>query len=420
MSEQDLFRKIEDLENLVAGLKRRLDETEEWRSKHQGNDWGRAGINPNSPHPNQSVDTIESGGGVIRQDSYGMQLESNSATDVIAIYVVPILLANPEDNETYGALSGTVYLPTNQCQMTLYATTNWTSGYQGRYSVSSDDDNATLLISAGTVTSGNLSPSAILTVRADDASGGWIEVHPGLVFNAQAADPVDSGPLQNGGMWYHSTAHKFRGRVNGATDNFAMDANVTTAISTHAGEADPHTGYVKESDANYIDLTDGGATVLHSHAGGSGHTIRENDTDQTSRTGLNFIDAAAGAGLITDDAGGNETEVNLTLYVLASGARALTADWDAGSFEIRAQTFESDVATGTAPLVIASTTLVPNLNADLLDSQTGSYYLDAANFTGANWTDLTDSGATTLHSHTGGSGISIGLSYTISTGQLLA
>ena len=39
-------------------------------------------------------------------------------------------------------------------------------------------------------------------------------------------------------------------------------------------------------------------------------------------------------------------------------------------------TFESDVATGTAPFTIASTTLVSNLNSDLLDGQHGSYYLN--------------------------------------------
>lgn len=42
----------------------------------------------------------------------------------------------------------------------------------------------------------------------------------------------------------------------------------------------------------------------------------------------------------------------------------------------------STLATGTAPLVVASTTKVANLNADLLDDQTGSYYLDLANATG--------------------------------------
>jgi len=56
--------------------------------------------------------------------------------------------------------------------------------------------------------------------------------------------------------------------------------------------------------------------------GGSGHTIRENGTDQTARTGLNFIDANAGVGLITDDLGGDETEVNLNLYVLLGVGRA--------------------------------------------------------------------------------------------------
>lgn len=104
---------------------------------------------------------------------------------------------------------------------------------------------------------------------------------------------------------------------------------------------------------------------------------------------------------------GGLTDDDHTQYLLANGTRALSADWDAGSFEIRAQTFESDVATGTAPLVVASTTKVTNLNSDLLDDQTGSYYLDSDNFTGTEWTDLTDGGATTLHSHSGGSGHTI-------------
>lgn len=59
----------------------------------------------------------------------------------------------------------------------------------------------------------------------------------------------------------------------------------------------------------------------------------------------------------------------------------------------------STLTTGTAPLVVASTTKVSNLNADLLDDQSGAYYLDSANFTGTNWTDLTDNGSTTLHTH---------------------
>src|SRR3990167_9340840 len=97
------------------------------------------------------------------------------------------------------------------------------------------------------------------------------------------------------------------------------------------------------------------------------------------------------------------TDDDHTQYLLAAGTRALPGNWDVGSFEVRAQTFQSDVVTGTAPLIVASTTLVTNLNADLLDSQSGAFYLDLANFTGTNWTDLTDGGATTLHSHAGAS-----------------
>ncbi len=62
----------------------------------------------------------------------------------------------------------------------------------------------------------------------------------------------------------------------------------------------------------------------------------------------------------------------------------------------------STLATGTAPFSVASTTKVANLNVDSLDDQSGSYYLDSANFTGTNWTDLTDGGTTTLHTHTSG------------------
>ena len=53
----------------------------------------------------------------------------------------------------------------------------------------------------------------------------------------------------------------------------------------------------------------------------------------------------------------------------------------AGSVSVSDQV-KSTLATGTAPLIVASTTEVTNLNADLLDGEHGSYYLDGANFTG--------------------------------------
>lgn len=55
--------------------------------------------------------------------------------------------------------------------------------------------------------------------------------------------------------------------------------------------------------------------------------------------------------------------------------------WELGTENLQANTFISTVASGTAPLTITSPTLVNNLNADLLDGQHGTHYLDWTNFT---------------------------------------
>ena len=48
----------------------------------------------------------------------------------------------------------------------------------------------------------------------------------------------------------------------------ASAASVTAAVAAHEAASDPHAGYVREADASWIDLTDSGATTLHSHTGG--------------------------------------------------------------------------------------------------------------------------------------------------------
>jgi len=179
---------------------------------------------------------------------------------------------------------------------------------------------------------------------------------------------------------------------NTATGTAPIQVTSTTLCTNlNADLLDSQSGaYYRDSanftGTNWTDLTDSGETSLHIH-------------DARYYT---------------------ETEIGTILggYIKADGTVLLTANWDAGSYEIRSATFESDIATGTAPLVIASTTLVSNLNADLLDSQHGSYYLDSTNFTGTNWTDLTDGGATTLHKHDHG-GMD-GLADDDHTGYLLA
>lgn len=65
--------------------------------------------------------------------------------------------------------------------------------------------------------------------------------------------------------------------------------------------------------------------------------------------------------------------VSIAGALLVDGSRNITAN------SVVAQTLTSNVATGTAPLVVSSTTVVTNLNADLLDGQHGSYYTNATN-----------------------------------------
>ena len=69
-------------------------------------------------------------------------------------------------------------------------------------------------------------------------------------------------------------------------------------------------------------------------------------------------------------------------YVRLDGTLPLTADWDAGPYKITALTFESDVAIGAAPLIVTSTTVVTNLNADRLDGQHGAWYAPASAIAG--------------------------------------
>ena len=97
-----------------------------------------------------------------------------------------------------------------------------------------------------------------------------------------------------GGTWATPTVDSSHAGGTHAATQAAAEATAAAAntadIATHAGAADPHTGYVKESDANWIDLTDTGATTLHSHAGGSVNTLRTT-ANQTINAGAEvFVD----------------------------------------------------------------------------------------------------------------------------------
>jgi len=240
------------------------------------------------------------------------------------------------------------------------------------------------------------------TIRRD----GTINIIP------RAGDPASP---QDGDIWYDDTAGLFQFREEGVTMTLSgTDAPVdatyvvtsanaeltaelvlgTDVIMIGTAAARPAAGTAGRlyfsTDTSVLERDSGAAWATYSPAG---HTIRENGTDQTSRAGLNFVDTDAGAGLITDDAGGNETEVNLSLYrleaadhshqsaglqagqldhglaltglidddhtqyLLVSGTRAMTGDLNMGSQDIiNALTLELESVAPATPVANTSYT----------------------------------------------------------------
>ena len=80
---------------------------------------------------------------------------------------------------------------------------------------------------------------------------------------------------------------------------------------------------------------------------------------------------------VTDITAPDGSKLNID-YLKADGSIVLTTNWDAGNYEIRSRTFRSDIPTGTAPFNVASTTIVTNLNAALLNGNLSTAFLGAS------------------------------------------
>lgn len=106
-------------------------------------------------------------------------------------------------------------------------------------------------------------------------------------------------------------------------------------------------------------------------------TTKVDNVDTVVAAHINNVQAAIVA--LETKVGADSSAVTTTLDYLLRHLPAQAGNWDIGSYQLRAETLYSDVATGTAPLTITSITVCTNLNADLLDGQHGSYYQNAGN-----------------------------------------
>lgn len=146
-------------------------------------------------------------------------------------------------------------------------------------------------------------------------------------------------------------------------------------------------------------------------AAASGDYIRHN--------GTNFVDVTI-AQIITDLAlddivGGSGIDVTNGVDTIIGGNAtlalgALSGDWDAGSHKITAEQIAADIGDGTAPLIVASTTVVANLQAATAAqwhttrtiTMTGDVSADSVNIDGTGNIDITTTAvANDSHSHDG-------------------
>ena len=138
----------------------------------------------------------------------------------------------------------------------------------------------------------------------------------------------------------------------GANRGLEADGDLTYNPSTGTVSATIFKGNIDAVDGDFDGtleadaLTIGGTNIL---TGGIVTTLGAIGSDFTLAEEITF-DARLGV-------------VQLSAANMKTIVQGAASNVDIGAFELRAQTFQSDVATGTAPFTVASTTQVANLNA---------------------------------------------------------
>lgn len=196
-----------------------------------------------------------------------------------------------------------------------------------------------------------------------------------------------------------STTTMTIGSVNGTTVaangdwTFANDLIVTGNLTINGTTTTVNSTTVSVDDKNIelgsvtspTDVTaDGGGITLKGATDKTFNWVSAN-ASWTSSENLNLATGKTYKIDGTDVLSGSTLGSGVTSSSLTSVGTITTGTWNAGvvtsSGTVKGTTLESTVTTGTAPIVVASTTVVTNLNADLLDGQDGSYYLNYNNQT---------------------------------------
>lgn len=193
----------------------------------------------------------------------------------------------------------------------------------------------------GNVTAGNINGGNLVTAN----------FFTGTLTTAEQPNITSVGTLTSLAVTGNVTANNFIGNVIGnISGNITVPGSNTNVLFNDDGLANATAGFTFNKTNNSVAVT--------------------GNLSAGNISGGNLVTANFFAGTLTTAAQPNITSVgNLT-------SLSVTGNVDGGNLNtagrVVASRLESNVATGTAPLTVASTTLVTNLNADLLDGYNSS------------------------------------------------
>jgi len=212
------------------------------------------------------------------------------------------------------------------------------------------DDLTDITGNAGTVTT-------ITGLAPDTATTQATQANITTTANLTTVGALNAGSITSGFTSIDVGAGAIDGGVITADTNFAgaLTGNVTGNCSGSAGTVTTITGLAPDTQNTYARTQ---YLIPYQATTTSFGEIAIGTDGQVLTSG------GAGVAPSFEDASG-------TGDLKADGTIPLTANWDVGAYTITGTQFVSDIATGTAPLVVASTTEVANLKSATVSTITG-------------------------------------------------
>jgi len=245
-------------------------------------------------------------------------------------------------------------------------------------------------VASPTFTSGTFTSGSSLTLGTSNASSGSI-----IFKNAAGNGSTTLIPANN------ASASNFNLTMPALSANDAIcvqTANNCNFVSTSASLSGDVTGTF--SSTNVAKLQGNNVSVSAAMAAGQlGRVLQWN--------GSAWVDALITNSNLTSGAYSNITGVGTLTSLAVSGNATVGGTLGVtgtitGASTVQGTQLISTVTTGTAPIVVNSTTMVANLNADQLDGQHGAFYQNASNINSG--TLATNYGGTGLNTSSAGNG----------------